>query len=307
VSIEECRGSGELMLVEEESKPLAVITAPAPVPDSTTLVIRIEAPRAWPSLKLRELWDYRELIYFFVWRDIKVRYKQTVLGAGWAVIQPFFTMLLFSLFFGRFAKVPSDSIPYPLFAFSGLVPWSLFSHGLNQASRSLVTDSSLIKKVYFPRLAIPIGKMFSALVDVGLALALLFGMMFYYSVHPTLRVLWLPVFLLLAMVTGLGIAFWLSAINVRVRDVEHTLPFLTQIWLFATPIAYPSSLLPEAWRTVYALNPMVGVVEGFRWALFGTKTVFGPMLVVSSVVAVALLVTGAFSFRHLEKTFADVL
>jgi homopolymeric O-antigen transport system permease protein len=295
------------MLVEEENKHLAAITASASLQDSTEPVIWIEAPGAWPSLKLGELWEYRELIYFFGWRDIKVRYKQTILGAGWAIIQPLFTMLLFSLIFKRVAGVPSDGIHYPLFAFGGLVPWGLFSHGLNQASRSLVSDSSLIKKVYFPRLAIPIGKLLSALVDFGLALVLLFGMMFYYGVHPTLRVLWLPAFLVLALVPALGIAFWLSAINVRVRDVEHTLPFLTQIWLFATPIAYPSSLVPEPWRILYGINPMVGVVDGFRWALLGTKTDFGPALVVSSVVGVAMLVSGAFWFRRLEKTFADIL
>jgi len=295
------------MLVEEETRQLAAITASASFPGSTVPVIQIEAAKPWPSLKLRELWQYRELIYFFIWRDIKVRYKQTVLGAGWAIMQPLFTMLLFSLFFGRFARVPSDGIIYPLFAFSGLVPWTLFSHGLNQASRGLVTDSSLIKKVYFPRLVIPIAKQLSGLVDFGLALVLLFGMTFYYGIHPTLRILWLPLFLVLALITGLGIAFWLSAMNVEFRDVEHTLPFLTQIWLYATPIAYPSSLLPEPWRTVYGINPMVGVVEGFRWALFGAKTVFGPMLVASSVVAIAMLVSGAFWFRRLEKTFADVL
>jgi len=277
-------------------------TLPASMP-----VTRIEGAGAWPSLKLREVWAYRELIYFLIWRDIKVRYKQTVLGGGWAIIQPLLTMLIFSFFFGRLAKVPSDGIPYALFAFSALVPWSLFSHGLNQAANSLVGNTSLIKKVYFPRLIIPIAKVLSALVDFGLAFLALLGMTLYYGVHPTWKVLWLPFFLLLAMVTALGVAFWLSATNVHVRDVEHTLPFLTQMWLFATPIAYPSSLLAEPWRTVYGINPMVGVVEGFRWALLGAKTAPGPILVVSSLVAVAILVSGAFWFRRLERTFADVL
>jgi lipopolysaccharide transport system permease protein len=295
------------MRVEEEIRHSAAITTSASLPGTTVPVIRIEAAKAWPSLKLGELWGYRELIYFLVWRDIKVRYKQTVLGAGWAIIQPLFTMLLFSLFFGRLARVPSDSIPYPLFAFSGLVPWSYFSNGLTQASNSLVGNSSLIKKVYFPRLAIPIAKVLSALLDFGLAFVLLIGMTFYYGLHPSFRMLWVTLFLVLAMATALGASFWLSALNVRIRDVEQTLPFLTQIWLFATPIAYPSSLLPEPWRTVYGINPIVGVVEGFRWALLGAKTVPGPMLVVSSLGAAAMLVSGAFWFRRLERTFADVL
>ena len=296
------------MLVDEGVRNLATITASASSPGSTAPVIRIEAARAWPSLKLGELWAYREVIYFLAWRDIKVRYKQTVLGAGWAMIQPLFSMLLFSLFFGRLARVPSDGIPYPLFSFCALVPWSYFSNGLTQASNSLVGNSALIKKVYFPRLAIPIAKVLSALVDFGLAFVLLLGMtFFYYGLHPTFRILLVPLFLLLAMVTALGAAFWLSSLNVHIRDVEQTLPFLTQIWLFATPIAYPSSLLSEPWRTVYGINPMVGVFEGFRWALLGAKTTPGPMLAVSSLVAVTILVSGAFWFRRLEKTFADVL
>lgn len=294
------------MRVEEEIESPATLST-SPLPANQALVIRIEAAKAWPSLKLGELWGARELVYFLIWRDIKVRYKQTVLGASWAIIQPLFTMLLFSLFFGRLARVPSDGIPYPLFSFTALVPWTYFANGLNQASNSLVSNSSLIKKVYFPRLAIPIAKVLSALVDFGLAFILLLGMTFYYGLHPTVRMLWVPLFLLLAMVTALGAAFWLSAMNVSIRDVEHALPFLTQIWLFATPIAYPSSLLSQPWRTLYGINPMVGVVEGFRWALVGANTTPGPMLVVSSLVAAAMLVSGAFWFRRLEKTFADVL
>ena len=291
------------MRVYEEIESLPVPTI-SPVPANK---VRIEAGKSWPSLKLGELWEARELVYFLIWRDIKVRYKQTVLGAGWAIIQPLFTMLIFSLFFGRLAKVPSDNIPYPLFSFTALVPWTYFANALNQASNSLVSNSSLIKKVYFPRLAIPISKILSALLDFGLAFVLVLGMSFYYGVHPTVRVLCVPLFLLLAMVTALGAALWLSAINVGIRDVEQTLPFLIQVWLFATPIAYPSSLLPQPWRTLYAINPMVGVVEGFRWALLGANTTPGPMLLVSSLVAVAVLVSGAYWFRRLEKTFADVL
>ena len=270
-------------------------------------VIPIEPAKAWPSLRLGELWAFRELVYFLVWRDLKVRYKQTVLGAGWAIIQPLFTMLIFSLFFGRLAQVPSDGIPYPLFSFTGLVPWTYFANGLSQASNSLVSNSSLIKKVYFPRLAIPLAKVLSALVDFGLAFLLLLGMTFYYGLHPTLRIFWVLPCLALAMATALGASFWLSALNVRVRDVEQILPFLVQIWLFATPIAYPSSLLSEPWRTIYGINPMVGVVEGFRWALLGAKTAPGPMIIVSSVVSASILVSGAFWFRRLERTFADVL
>lgn len=269
--------------------------------------IKIEATKAWPSLKLRELWDYRELVYFLAWRDIKVRYKQTMLGTSWAVIQPLFTMLLFSLFFGRLAKVPSDGIPYPLFSFTALVPWMYFANSLGQASNSLVSNGSLIKKVYFPRMAIPISKILSALVDFALAFVMLIGMAFYYGVHPSMRIFWAIPLLLIAMGTSLGSALWLSALNVRIRDVEQTLPFLVQIWMYATPIAYPSSLLSPKWQTIYGINPMVGVVDGFRWALVGAKTAPGPMFAISTGAAVFILISGAYCFRHLEKTFADVL
>jgi lipopolysaccharide transport system permease protein len=291
---------------EEIRNVSAVAVAPLSSRDIAP-VTRIEASRAWPSLKLGELWAYRELIYFLVWRDIKARYKQTLLGSAWAIIQPLFTMLLFSLFFGRLARVPSDGIPYPLFSFCGLVPWTYFSNALTQASNGLVSNSSLIKKVYFPRLAVPTSKVLSALVDFAPGFVILLGMMLYYGVHPTLRMLWVPLFFLLAVVTVLGASFWLSALNVQVRDVERALPFLTQAWLFATPIAYPSSLLPQPWHTLFGMNPMVGVVEGFRWALLGAHTAPGSMLAVSCFFAVVMLVTGAFWFRRLEKTFADVL
>lgn len=295
------------MRVDEEVPIPEVITRTLSRAGTMIPVIPIEPAKAWPSLKLGELWAYRELVYFFIWRDLKVRYKQTVLGAGWAIIQPLFTMLIFSLFFGRLAKVPSDNIPYPLFSFCGLVPWTYFANGLSQASNSLVGNSHLIKKVYFPRLAVPLAKVLSALADFWLAFILLMGMTFYYGLHPTFRIFWVLPFLLLAMATALGVSFWLSALNVHIRDVEQTLPFLVQIWLFATPIAYPSSLLSQPWRTIYAINPMVGVVEGFRWALLGAKTAPGPMLAVSSAVSAVILVSGAFWFRRLEKTFADVL
>lgn len=269
--------------------------------------MRIEPSRGWVSLQIRELWEYRELLYFLVWRDIKVRYKQTVLGASWAIIQPFFTMVVFSLFFGTLAKVPSDGIPYPLFSFTALVPWAFFANGLGQASNSLVGSSNLIKKIYFPRLAMPIASVLGGFVDFALAFVMLIGMVFYYGMAPTWNVVWLPFLLLLAFITSLGASLWLSALYVQFHDVRHIIPFLTQIWLFATPIAYPSSLLPEPWRTLYGINPMAGVVEGFRWALLGAGTGPGPILAVSSLAALLLMLSGAFYFRRMEKTFADIV
>lgn len=270
-------------------------------------VVRIEPSKGWVSLKLRELWEYRELLYFLIWRDIKVRYKQTILGAAWAIIQPFFTMIIFSLFFGKLAKVPSDGIPYPIFSYAALVPWTFFAQGLSQASNSLVGSSNLIKKIYFPRLAIPVATVLAGIVDFVLAFAVLLLLMLYYGIVPTVNVLWLPFFLLLALITSLGTSLWLSTMNVQFRDVRYTVPFITQVWLFATPIAYPSSLLSEPWRTLYGINPMAGVVEGFRWALLGTDTGPGPIILVSTTAALVLLVSGAFYFRRMEKTFADVV
>ena len=274
---------------------------------SDSHVIIVKPSKGWISLKLKELWEYRELLYFMAWRDIKVRYKQTVLGVAWAIIQPFFTMVIFSIFFGRLAKMPSDGIPYPIFAYAALVPWTFFANGLNQASNSLVGSANLIKKVYFPRLVVPISSVISGVVDFVLAFAVLLGMMLFYGILPTVNILWLPFFVLLIFVTALGVGFWLSALNVQFRDVRYTVPFLTQFWLFASPIAYPSSLLSEPWRTLYGINPMVGVVEGFRWALLGTDTAPGPIIIVSTVVALVLFVGGAFWFRKMEKTFADVV
>jgi lipopolysaccharide transport system permease protein len=267
----------------------------------------IRPSSGWRALNLRELWAYRELLYFLVWRDIKVRYKQTALGASWAVIQPFFTMVVFSLFFGRLAGVPSDGLPYPIFSFAALVPWTFFASGLTLSANSLVGSQQLIKKVYFPRLAIPVATVLSGLVDFAIAFMVLLAMMWFYGIIPGVAILWTAPLLLLALVTCLGVGFWLSALNVQYRDVRHAIPFLTQLWLFATPIAYPSSLLDEPWRTLYALNPMVGVVEGFRWALLGADTAPGPMILVSSAAAIAILAGGALYFRRLERTFADVV
>jgi lipopolysaccharide transport system permease protein len=269
--------------------------------------IRIQPSRGWVSLKLRELWEYRELLYFLTWRDIKVRYKQTVLGAAWAIIQPFMTMVVFTLFFGNLAKVPSDGIPYPIFSYAALVPWTFFANGLTNSSNSLVQSANLIKKIYFPRLTMPIATVLSGVVDFVLSFIVLLGMMLVYGIVLTANVIWLPLFLLLALVTSLGVGLWLSAMNVQFRDVRYVVPFLTQLWMFATPIAYPSSIVPEQWQTLYALNPMVGVVEGFRWALLGTDTAPGPMVMVSSVAAVVILISGAYYFRRMEKTFADVV
>ena len=272
-----------------------------------TPVIRIEPGCGWTALKLRELWEYRELLYFLAWRDIKVRYKQTLLGAAWAIIQPFFTMVIFSIFFGRLAQIPSDGIPYPIFVYAALVPWTFFANGLNQSSNSLVGSANLIKKVYFPRLVIPIATVLAGLIDFLLAFVVLVAMMLYYGLSLTIHALWLPLFLLLALVTCLGVGLWLTALNVEFRDVRYTVPFITQVWLFATPIAYPSSLLSEPWRTLYGLNPMVGVVEGFRWALLEANTRPGPIVIASSLMALLILVTGLFYFRRMEKTFADVV
>lgn len=281
--------------------------AAVPTSDTPYCHLRIQPSKGWVSLQLRELWEFRELLYFLIWRDIKVRYKQTVLGAGWAIIQPLFTMVVFSIFFGRLAKMPSDGIPYPLFSYTALVPWMFFAQGLTHSSDSLVGSANLIKKVYFPRLAIPIGTVCSGMIDFGLAFSVLLILEFSYHVRPTLNILWLPFFVLLALVTALGVGLWLSAFNVKYRDVKYIVPFLTQFWMFATPIAYPSSLLSEKWRIVYGLNPMAGVVEAFRWALLGTKTAPTAMIGLSCVAAVALLVSGAFYFRRMEKTFADVV
>lgn len=282
------------------------LRTPVPSGQDTTHVLRIQPSSGWVSLRLGELWAYRELLYFLIWRDIKVRYKQTALGASWAIIQPFSTMVVFSLFFGKLAKMPSDGIPYPIFCYAALVPWTFFATGLMQSSNSLVGSSNLITKVYFPRLVIPLATVLSGVVDFLVALVVLVGMMLYYHIMPTLNVLWLPLFLLLAFGTSLGVGLWLSSLNVKYRDVRYIVPFITQFWMYATPIAYPSSLLHEPWHTIFGLNPMAGVVAGFRWALLGTAPA-GPIVFVSALAAVIMLVSGAFYFRRMEKTFADIV
>lgn len=293
-----------MLATETEYAKIAVTT---PSGESSGIVTVIEPSRGWVALKLGELWEYRELLYFLTWREIKVRYKQTALGAAWAIIQPLFTMLIFSLFFGRLAKVPSDGLPYPLFCLTGLIPWTFFASGLTQSSESVVMSANLISKVYFPRLTIPLAAVLSGAVDFAISLILLFAMMAFYRHMPPLRCLYLPLFVLLGTTTALGVGLWLSALNVQYRDVRYTVPFLTQFWMFATPIAYPASLLHGYWRTVYGLNPMVGVVEGFRWALLGSDTALGSSIAASSIAALVILIGGAFHFRHMEKTFADVI
>jgi homopolymeric O-antigen transport system permease protein len=275
---------------------------------SDLLHVHIIPTRGWVSLRLREIWEYRELLYFLIWRDIKVRYKQTVLGAAWAIIQPFFTMVVFSVFFNRLAGISSDSnIPYPLFTFAALLPWQLFAYALQESGNSLVANQRLITKVYFPRLAIPISAVLSGLVDFCIAFIVLLGMMFYYGYHLTLAVLTLPLFLLFAIITALAVGLWLSALNVQYRDVRYVIPFITQFWLFITPIAYSSNVIPAWARPMYGINPMAGVVEGFRWALFNKSPGMGSLLIVSIIVVIVMLVSGLMYFRRMERTFADVI
>ena len=269
--------------------------------------LRISPPSRWTSLDFRELWEYRELLYFLIWRDVKVRYKQTALGAAWAVIQPFFMMVVFSLFFGRLAKVPSDGIPYPVFTFCALLPWQLFANALTESSNSLVGNQNLITKVYFPRLVVPISAVLGGLVDFVIAFVILLGMMLYYGIVPGWAIVTLPGFILLAVLTALGVGLWLSALNVQYRDVRYTINFLVQFWLFLTPVAYPSSIVPEKWRPLYGLNPMAGVVEGFRWALLGKSQPPGAMLWVSVAAVIVILFGGLYYFRKMEQQFADIV
>jgi lipopolysaccharide transport system permease protein len=267
----------------------------------------IQPSRGWVSLRLGALWRYRELLYFLVWRDVKVRYKQTVLGASWAILQPFFTMLIFSIFFGKLARMPSDGVPYPLFAYVALVPWTFFANGLTLSSNSLIANQGLLRKVYFPRLVIPLAAVASGLLDFVIAFVVLFGMLVWYGIVPTWHVLWLPALVVLALVTSLGAGLWFSALSVMYRDVQYVVPFLVQVWLYSTPIVYPASLVPAGWRTAYAINPMVGVVEGFRWALLGTGTAPGPMILVAALAALAMTFGGLVFFRRMERTFSDMV
>jgi len=274
--------------------------------------IYIKPSTGFTALNLRDLWLYRELVLFMIWRDIKVRYKQTILGATWAIIQPVMTMIVFNFLFVTVAKVPTDGIPYPIFSFTALLPWGLFVTALNQASRSLTSNHNMITKIYFPRLILPVASVLAGLVDFAIAFVILIGLMIYYKVTPAWNVLWaLPLFLLLAIVTALGVALWLSAINVKYRDVNYALPFITQFWLFVTPVAYSSTVisekLSEKWLLIYSLNPMAGVVNGFRWALLGAGNGPDMALWLSVGISLLILISGLFYFRNMEKTFADTI
>jgi lipopolysaccharide transport system permease protein len=274
---------------------------------TTAVTPTVIAPSSgWVALRLGELWAYRELLYFLVWRDIKVRYKQTVIGALWVIIQPLATTLIFTLVFGRLANMPSDNVPYAIFAFAGLLPWQYFASALTNSSNSIVTSANLIRKVYFPRLTVPIASALGGLVDLAIASLVMVGMLVYFQITPTIGLLVLPLFVLMMVATALGTGMWLAALNVKYRDVRHLLPFLVQFWMFATPIVYPSSLLSEPYRTLYGINPMAGVVEGFRWALLGSQPP-GAMIGVSALIALMLLISGLFFFRRTERQFADIV
>jgi len=267
--------------------------------------IRIEPPRGWFNLRLEELWDYRELLYFYVWRDVKVRYKQTVIGIAWVVLQPLMTMGIFTLFFGRLAKLPSNGLPYPVFYFAALVPWAYFSTALQNCTNVVVDNQRVITKVYFPRLVLPLSAVVSGLVDFAIGFVVLLVVIAIYGIKPTLAVLWLPVLLLLAVLTALGVGLWMSALNALYRDVRHVVPFLIQFWMFASPVAYPSSLVPQGWRWLYGLNPMAGVIDGFRWALTGHGAGPGPLMLASASAVIMVLLGGLFFFQRMEGTVAD--
>jgi len=274
---------------------------------SAATITEIQPSRGWLSLNLREVWTYRELLYFLVWRDVKVRYKQTAIGAAWAMLQPLMTMLVFTLVFKRIAAIPSDGLPYPVFALAALLPWNLFAEALSRSIASLVGQSNLISKVYFPRLIVPFSATISGLVDFAVAFVLLLGMMIWFGIAPTWGVLALPFFLFLALNAALAVGLWLSALNVRYRDVGYTVPFLVQLWMFASPVAYPVSMVPEKWRTLYSLNPMAGVIEGFRWALLGKERPDFTVISISTLIVAGLLFGGIVYFKRMEETFADVV
>jgi lipopolysaccharide transport system permease protein len=279
------------------------------IPNSNPAVphLRIRPSRGWSALKLRDVWEYRELLYFLVWRDVKVRYKQTALGVLWVVLQPLATTIVFTLIFGNLAKMPSENLPYAVFALAGLLPWNYFAGAIGRGGSSLVGSANLISKVYFPRLIIPISGVLGGLVDFAITFLLLVALMLFYGYPPTLSWLLLPFFLLMAIATALGVSLWLSALNVQYRDVGYLIPFLVQLWFFATPVVYPSSLVPAPWNLLLALNPMAGVVDGFRWALFGKTAAPGPLILVSIAVVIVTLVSGLFVFKRMERTFADVV
>jgi lipopolysaccharide transport system permease protein len=280
---------------------------PVAVKPPESSVVRIEARRGWLALDLGELWAYRDLVYFFVWRDIKVRYKQTVIGAAWAILQPVLTMLVFSLFFGKLARIPSQGLPYPIFYYSALLPWMYFATAMQGATNIVVENQRVITKIYFPRVVLPIASVLSGLLDFAISFAVLLVLMAYYRIVPTRAVVWLPLFTLLAVLTALGVGLWLSALNAMYRDVRYVVPFLVQFWMFASPVAYPSSLVPEKWRWLYGLNPMAGVIEGFRWALTGRGQPPSILMAASSLVVILLVLGGLVYYHAVEGTIADVV
>lgn len=271
-------------------------------------VVLIKPSKGWVGLRLRDLWAYRELIYFLTWRDIKVRYKQSVLGILWAILKPFMAMVVFTIFFGNFAKIPSDGIPYPIFSYTATLPWELFATALSVASRSMVANSNMVSKIYFPRMIVPLASVMSSVVDFFIGFIILIGMMIYYGFTPTLATLWLPLLILLALITALGVGFWTSALMVRYRDMGYIMPFISNLWMYLTPVVYSSTMIPEKWRLIYFLNPMTGVVEGFRYALLGSaRSGSVGMILLSAVIAIIILITGMFYFRRMEKQFADMI
>jgi lipopolysaccharide transport system permease protein len=280
-------------------------TAPIPLHTGGSSTIRIEPPRGLLELRLKEVWNYRELLYFFVWRDVKIRYKQTAIGVLWVVLQPVLNMLVFTLFFGRLAKLPSDGLPYPVFYFAALVPWTYFSYALQMTTNVVVDNQHLITKVYFPRLILPISAVLSGLVDFAIGFVVLALFTVVYGIRPTVAALWLPVLLLLAVLTALGVGLWMSALNALYRDVRYVVPFVISFWMFASPVAYPSSLVPAKWRWLYGLNPMAGVIDGFRWAITGRGHAPGLLLLASSFAVALVLLGGLFFFNRMESTVAD--
>jgi lipopolysaccharide transport system permease protein len=273
-----------------------------------TDIVVIKPSRGWVSLHLNDLWIYRELVYFLTWRDLKVRYKQSVLGVFWAILKPFLSMVVFSVLFGKLAKLPSDGIPYPLFYFVGNLPWDLFSTSLTIASKSMVSSSNMVSKIYFPRLIIPLSSVMASVVDFFISFIILVGLMIFYKYPLTLNVIWLPVLILLALITALGVGFWTSALLVRYRDFNYILPFLTQTWLFITPVLYSAKVIPEKWLWLYSLNPMTGVIESFRHAILGTTFSISPlMMAISIFIAIVMFISGMFYFRRMEREFADMI
>ena len=272
--------------------------------DISPLIIR--PPKKWTPIDIHELWNYRELLSTFIWRDVKIRYKQTALGFLWAIIQPLFMMVIFTFFFGGLANIPSDDVPYPLFVLAALLPWTLFAEGITRSTMSMVTNAAIMTKVYFPRLIMPLSGVLSPLVDFAISMSILVVMMGYYGYVSTLNIVFLPLFIILALATSFGVGLWFSALNVKYRDFQYTIPFMIQLWLFASPVVYPASLLPESLRFLYGLNPMAGVIEGFRWALLDTGMPSG-MIFVSAGVVVTLVISGMFYFRRMEQYYTDIV